>query len=271
MWEEARQVFAELITGGLPPNFLMLPFVRHMLYRTGFGELEKAEVAHLEAAKPWIRDLCWSYREPRIGEPVFDCPPTGGSVSGLNKLYYFARIAETVNPAELRTVMDFGGGYGLMCHVFDELVEPRPTYIMIDLPELLALQYVFLRGADSIPVTAHTEMPVRIRQCTVNLVPIQFLASSEFECDLFISTFALSETPIFLQRHVAQRGFFGADFLYLTGQNTGAALWSQYSLVEMDFVRTAAKQLYDVIRINSLPAVSAWELTAKRAPGFAQA
>jgi hypothetical protein len=77
IWKEARQVFAELITGGLPPNFLTLPFVRHMLYRTGFGELEKAEVGYLKAAEPWIRDLCLSYREPRIGEPVFDCPPTG--------------------------------------------------------------------------------------------------------------------------------------------------------------------------------------------------
>jgi hypothetical protein len=38
MWKEARQVFAELITAGLPPNFLTIPFVRHMLYRTGFGE-----------------------------------------------------------------------------------------------------------------------------------------------------------------------------------------------------------------------------------------
>jgi hypothetical protein len=167
--------------------------------------------------------------------------------------------------------MDFGGGYGLMCHMFEELVESRPTYILVDLPELLAVQYVFLRATGSIPITAHTEMPVRVRRDTVNLVPVELLTSSELECDLFISTFALSETPVFLQRLVAQRAFFGADFLYLTGQNTGASLWSQYSLVEMDLVRTAARQLYDVIRIDALPAVSAWELTAERAVGSGQA
>jgi hypothetical protein len=265
MWREAGPLFGELVSRGVPPDFLGHPIVRHMLYRTGYGELERAEVAYLEATEPRLRDLCRSYREPRLGEPVFDCPPTGGSVSSLNKLYYFARIAETVPLAQLRTVMEFGGGYGLMCHVLEELVDPRPTYIMIDLPELLALQYVFLRGGSRLSVTAHTETPVRVRQGTVNLVPIQLLASSEFECDLFISTFALSETPVSLQRFIAEREFFGASCLYLTGQNTEDELWKQYSLQEMDAVRRTAKELFDSVRVEPLPGVSAWELTASRA------
>ena len=265
MWKEAGPLFGELVSRGVPPDFLSHAIVRHMLYRTGYGELEKAEVAYLEATEPWLRELCRSYREPRLGKPVFDCPPTGGSVASLNKLYYFARITETVRPAGLRTVMEFGGGYGLMCHVLEELIAPRPTYIMIDLPELLALQYVFLRGGSTISVTAHTETPIRIRQGAVNLVPVQFLASNEFECDLFISTFALSETPVSLQRFVTEREFFRASSLYLTGQNTEDELWKQYSLLEMDAVREAAKRLYSSVRLEPLPAISAWELIATRA------
>lgn len=266
MWHEAGAVFAELVTQGVPADFLTHPIVRHMLYRTGYEELEKIEAAYLESTEPWIRDLCGRYREPRLGQPILDSPPTRSSVSTLNKLYYFTRIAETVPPAELGTVMEFGGGYGLMCHVLMELVEPRPTYVMVDLPELLALQYVYLRGGSSIPVTPHTETPVRIRESTVNLVPVQLLASTELECDLFISTFALSETPVSLQDFVAQeREFFGASCLYLTGQNIQDDLWREYSLEEMGSVRRAVEQLYDSVRIEPFPVVSAWELTATRA------
>jgi hypothetical protein len=268
IWQEAGAAFGELVTGGVPPDFLSDPLVRHMLYRTGYEELEKIEAAYLESTRPWIRDLCARYREPRLGQPVLDSPSTRSSVSTLNKLYYFARIAETVPPAKLATVMEFGGGYGLMCHVLMELVEPRPTYVMVDLPELLALQYVYLRGGSSIPVTPHTETPVRIREGTVNLVPVQLLASIELECDLFISTFALSETPVSLQDFVAQeREFFGASCLYLTGQNIQDDLWRGYSLQQMDSVRRAVEQLYDTVRLEPFPVVSAWELTATRDVG----
>ena len=134
MWQKAGAVFGELVTDGVPPDFLSHSLVRHMLYRTGFEELEKIEAAYLESTEPWIRGLCDRYREPRLGQPVLDSPPTRSSVSTLNKLYYFARIAETVSPEELETIMEFGGGYGLMCHLLMQLVEPRPTYVIVDLP-----------------------------------------------------------------------------------------------------------------------------------------
>lgn len=97
----------------------------------------------------------------------------------------------------------------------------------------------------------------------MNLLPVQLLASAELECDLFISTFALSETPVSLQCFVAEeRNFFSASCIYLTGQNTQDDLWREYSLEEMDSVRRAVEQLYDSVRLEPFPVVAAWELTA---------
>jgi Glycosyl transferases group 1 len=265
MWHAAAGVFGEMVSQGVPADFLTHPLVRHMFYRTGFGELEQIQAAYIDLTKPWIREMCARYREPSVGQPVHDWPSTGSSVSTLNKLYYFCRIVESAPPSDLRTVLEFGGGYGLMCHMLEELLEPRPTYIMIDLPELLALQYVFLRAGTAIPVTPHTYPPIRLREKTVNLVPVQLVADADLNCDLFLSTFALSETPLKLQEFVAQeRRFFGARHVYLVGQNTQDDLWREYALEEMNSVRDTVQRLYDSIRLEPFPVVSAWELIASQ-------
>jgi hypothetical protein len=265
MWQDAAAVFGDMVSEGVPADFLTHPLVRHMFYRTGFGELEEAQAAYLESTEPWIRELCYRYREPQVGAPLSDSPLTRTSVSSLNKLYYLARILEMARPVDLRTVLEFGGGYGLMCHIFEELVKPRPTYVMIDLPELLALQYVFLRAGSDIPVTPHAEAPVRIRARTVNLVPVELAATANLHCDLFLSTFALSETPLALQRFISERReFFGASWLYVTGQHTQDDLWRQYALEDMEPVQRTVDRLYETVLREPVPFISAWELRASR-------
>ncbi len=266
LWDDARRTFADLVVGGVPADFLRHPLVRHMFCRTGFGELQEIELDYLQTIDPGLRRLCHRYREPRVGEPMQDSrPPFSGSVETLSKLYYLARLGEMIPIESLQTIVDFGGGYGQMCHVFQQLVVPRPTVVLIDLPELLALQYFFLRIASRTPVVAHTELPIRLQAGAANLLPVQLLADSGLACDLFVSTFALSETPVSLQRLVVDHAFFGANSLYMTGQNTNEQLWRQYEFAEMSSVIRVAKELYDDIRVQPYPVVSAWELTATNA------
>jgi hypothetical protein len=236
-------------------------FVRHLLHRTGFGELEEFELEYVTHAPEWIRTRCTSYREPSIGEPVPDCEALGLSVSSLNKLYYFTRIAESVPPP--RAVVEFGGGYGLLCHVFHSLMPGPPAYASIDLPELLTLQYLFLVHS-GIPVRAHTALPIRLEPGFAHLIPVAFLPALDLHCDLFISTFALSETPSAVRELVQESRFFKASSLYLTGQVVDAELWNEYSFEEMDDVRRAVEKLYGSVRVEAMPAVSAWELLAIR-------
>lgn len=125
LWIEARSDFSVLVTGGVPFDFLETPIIRHTLYRTGFGELDEAELAYIESSPPDVRSLCLSYEESPVGSPVADCDALGLSVSSLDKLYYFARLRRQLPTPRL--VVDFGGGYGHMCHVLQMLLSPRPT------------------------------------------------------------------------------------------------------------------------------------------------
>ncbi len=248
---------------GIPFDFLTAQIVRHMLYRTGFGELEEAALAYIENSPSAVRSLCASYRESPVGSPIADCEALGMSVASLNKLYYFARMRRQLPTPSI--VFEFGGGYGHMCHILQTLLSPRPTCVIFDLPELLVLQYAFLE-ASGLTTRAHTHAPVRLEPGAVNLVPVQFMETIETPCDLFLSTFALSETPTALQSFVAERRFLGAASLYLTGQVTDAPLWSQYELEDMRTVRQAAQDQFGWVSIDRLPAVSAWELIASREP-----
>lgn len=263
VWEDARRTFADLVEGDIPADFLSHPLVRHMFYRTGFGELQQIELDYLQATDPAFRRLCRPYRESRVGQPLQDCrPPIRGSVESLSKLYYLARISERIPIGDLRMIVDFGGGYGQMCHLFQQVVAPRPTIVLVDLPELLTLQYLFLRASSSAPTVGHTTLPIQLRPGAANLVPVQLLADTGIRCDLFLSTFALSETPTRMQQFVVESGFFGASSLYVTGQNTGDELWRNYEFAEMSAVIAAAGSRYTEIRLEPFPVVSAWELTA---------
>jgi hypothetical protein len=231
-----------------------------MMYRTGFGPLEEQQLSSICNGPKEIADWCASYDESPVGAPIDDCPQLGTSVASLNKLYYFSRIIAD-RPA-LQTIVDFGGGYGLMAHILAQLIEPMPTLIIVDLPELLALQYIFLR-ASGIPVAPHTKAgAIAVEEARVNLVPAQNVANAAFECDLFLSTFALSETPRALQRLVADRHFFGAGSLYIVGQHVEAELWEQYAFEPMDAVRKAAHEQFSHVSEEPFPVVSAWELRA---------
>ena len=135
--------------------------------------------------------------------------------------------------------------------------------MIIDLPELLALQYTYLRAASANPVVGHTSLPIELQPGTANLVPVQLFAESELTCDLFLSTFALSETPLAVQRLVAESGFLGAESLYVVGQDTASALWEQYELSKMGVVVETARRRYADVTLEPFPSVSAWELTAR--------
>jgi hypothetical protein len=264
VWEDARLQFEDFVGTGVPFDFLHRQIVRHMMYRTGFGALEEHELAAITEGPDEIRRLCESYDESPVGMPIVDCESLGVSVSSLNKLYYFSRIAAAGR--SFSTIMDFGAGYGHMCHVFAQLIEPRPTFILVDLPELLALQYVFLK-ASGVPVVAHTTAGrTSITPGAANLVPIQSLVASDdgdLACDLFLSTFALSETPAPLQQLIAERRFFSASSLYVTGQQTTADLWSEYDFHPMERLQAAASEQFSVVSIEPFPVVSAWELRAQ--------
>ncbi len=116
------------------------------------------------------------------------------------------------------SIIEWGGGYGNMARIIRRM-NPSVTYTIIDLPELLALQYIYLSSVDG-EGNVHVVQP----NITPQLAPgkINLLSSQEavskgggLRCDSFISTWAITECPRNTQKFVRGNEFFGARSLFL--------------------------------------------------------
>jgi len=265
LWRDAQPAFADLIRGGIPRDFLHNPLVADRFCRQGFREPQWHELAYLKSRAPALRQLASRLTESPIGGAHLDCRELGLSANSLGMLYYFARIAERIAPGDLATIVEFGGGYGCLCRVFLELLPRTPTYVIVDLPEMLALQYVFVQASSARHrAVPHFSAPVEIVPGAVNLVPVSLAGDLGLEPDLFVSTFALSETPLSLQKKVADGGFFDSAALYLVGQETDAELWRDSALDSSAALIETARSSYTDVQIEPYHFASAWELFARR-------
>jgi putative sugar O-methyltransferase len=263
LWQKARPAFVALIQNGVPADFLRQAEVAHQFCRGGFGEPQQHELSYLRTRPPALLDLARRYRESDIGRPTLDCLEWQISANSLGMLYYFARIAEAAGLESLQTIAEFGGGYGCLCRVFLELLPRPPTYIIIDLPDMLALQYVFLKASSpACQIVPHTAAPLRIEPRAVHLVPVHLADAMPARPDLFVSTFALSETPWKLQEKVARGGFFGSKSVYLVGQETDTQFWKHAGLDSPQALHRAIHDCFAQVRLQPYHFACAWELFA---------
>lgn len=156
---------------------------------------------------------------PVDGFPItveeFNC-----SAATLSDMYNAARILESLYGAGHSTIVELGGRYGNMARIFKQIY-PQSTYVIIDTPEALCVQLMFLLFAvPDLDIKFHFELEEKepLRVGAINLMPLHLAFIYKFTTDLFFS-FPSSEEPILgVQQEFALREFFGADLtMFLTG------------------------------------------------------
>jgi len=200
-----------------PPDFLRLPVVMETMLPHSV-RARRRQLAHLRSRRD-ESELARLLVEDPVGRPALvELYPT--SPNRVHQLAHVERFAECtgVEPEAVRSVVEWGGGYGAMCRLWQLL--GVHTYTILDLPLVAALQWLYLAsvlGEDEVVLHERPAAPVAGR---VNLMPA--VASTPLAADLFISTWALSESPADVQDAVAAGRFFGATHLLLAFQR-GAA------------------------------------------------
>jgi hypothetical protein len=165
-------------------------------------------------------------------EPVGDPPLRAGhdgtyrtSSNAIHHLHHLWRFgAET--GADLRgvgTVVEWGGGYGSLARVLLRLHGGDPTYVIVDTPLFAALQWLYLSCVLGEERVAVLEPGQPVRPACVNVVPVCRAEQLDVRADLFVSTWALNESPLPLQDETWTRGWFGARHL-LMGMHEGVPL-----------------------------------------------
>jgi putative sugar O-methyltransferase len=189
-----------------------------MFARAG-GHWQREELSFLRSVRP-VPVLKRLLLENQLGAPYITSLSMLSSHNTIHHLYHLLRYEHVMKQplSAIRSVVEFGGGYGNLARLASKL-DMGGTYTIIDLPILSCIQLIYLStilGRERIHVVSEDR---DIAPQRVNLVPLPYIGRlRSLTCELFISTWALSECTESAQRYVTDRQFFSARRLLLAYQ-----------------------------------------------------
>ncbi len=271
IWAEAREKLRAYLENEDWRGFLQHPVCKFMFYRGRWGPMQDKEYEILSESD-FGRRMLNRVRDPQLGSPRPSGILPNLSTNMLGMLYYMMRVHETapVEPEfaasagqslasraraaqvvrELpNQVVEVGGGFGAFAYVYAQC-HPDASYVIVDLPEMLALQHYYLTlampGYRIVCATRPEDVKPAPRQ--ILLLPTSLIDSMELKADLFFSTFGFSELPRGLQNRIEESGYFGARQIFLAGQMATEA--PQVQLVDHGEVIGAAMARFDQVKVE---------------------
>lgn len=239
-WQTTKEEIKKFILGAPERNFLGNWDIGYNMVRRQMGVAQSYEICYLEhCISEQTRNQLALFTESDFGLLDKDCFQFNCSSNTLGHLYYVAKVLEHKKDLPLNTIVEFGSGYGNLAHIFKSVI-PHATIFLIDLPEILAIQLLFLKASmPDVQVCLHSEIPPRFEEHAIHLIPVHFFEQLKVKTDLFISTFALSESTQTIQQMTVKNNFFNAKMVYITGQIDG---WGNLNFVSHPILINAVKK-----------------------------
>lgn len=185
-------------------------------------------------------------RENAMGRPLLAAPELMSSHNSIHHAYHLAQWQKStgVAPETVSTVIEWGGGYGNFAKLFLRQ-SPRAAYTIIDTPLLCCLQWLYLSVVlPDTKINLISDESQKLLLNGINIIPAGLAKKINLDCELFVSTWALSESSPAAQDLVAQRNWFSAKHLLLGFQESSSDL-PDASRVE-NLARIAGATIEDV-------------------------
>lgn len=219
-WGSWSGKIREVFKDNVPINFLSNSLISFtMVFKRISGVKQtKKRVDLLE--KVFTKDeLYHLLKEDYIGKPIISNAIYKTSTNRTHHATHLAFYKKMTGDYfwNTKSIIEFGGGYGNMARIIRKM-NKNITYIIIDLPELLALQYVYLGSLeDESEINIVNIDNPDIKKGKINLVPSDLVYKGELSvhAESFISTWALSECPEYLQNFVYSKNFFDSKKMLL--------------------------------------------------------
>jgi hypothetical protein len=190
---------------------------------------------------------------------------TATLINSTHQLYHLARLERFRGERIERvgSVVEFGGGYGNLARLFRSF-EGLSRYTIVDLPLFSCIQYVFLStvlGPERVRLVTEAHTPAA--EGIVDLVPINLLPDLRRDGELFVSTWALSESPPAAYDLVRGRDWFGAREVLLAFHEG----WTPWSTEEMLVEMRRRFGRVETVPLPFLPGSHYLQATGRIAPG----
>lgn len=225
-WEENTKVITDYFNKGFSFDFLRHPTLRgtmfaHLPWHN--TEIQK-DLLRKEFSLNHLKQIL---KEHNAGKPILNDWEFKTSGNSIHQLYHLAKFQRRsgVPVTNCEHILEYGGGYGNMAKIAKK-INPDITYTIIDIPIFSFIQLVYLRtifGHDQVTLHDGSE---GITKGKINIVPLQKtgvvkLNDSLTESpDIFVSTWALSESNLASQQLVSELNFFNAKQVLIAYQKT---------------------------------------------------
>lgn len=226
LWRSFNKKLSEDFLPTPSDNFLRNPLILRTMFASSGGTWLKKQLNYLETNLS-SKTLKKVLKEDLVGNPVLANSKYISSHNSINHLYHIARFLSATgsNLSNIRRVVEWGGGYGNMAKIFKRLNRNKITYIIIDTPLFSCLQWLYLSTIfGEREVLLIKQLPIKVVQSKINILPIGLAKSLNIKTDLFVSTWALSESSKFSQDLVIRKKWFGAKRLLLGYQKSSLSI-----------------------------------------------
>ncbi|MDC0273005.1 putative sugar O-methyltransferase [bacterium] len=210
-WDVWRRKIKDAFSKKLPVYFLHNSLVGKTMVH--------GSVAHQEEKLSKIRSIYSSkiaktlLKESVIGFPIITSLKYKSSANTIHQAFHLSCYYEKTNKnlVESKNIVEWGGGYGCLARILCQ-INPSCTYTILDLPELSALQYVYLASIFGKQKVNFITNSINIKKGKINLLSSDRYIKSDFklETETFITNWALTESGESYQNFVVSQNFFSA-------------------------------------------------------------
>lgn len=197
-----------------PFYFLRNPIVLKTMFVAAGGKWLKEQLVFLESKLTETR-LKELLKEDLVGGPLLLNSKYLTSHNTIHHLYHLERFVRETGYKFFngQIVVEWGGGYGNLAKVICRYnAKIRLTYIIVDSSLFSCIQWLYLStvlGQDGVRLISNKKD--KIKPGMINIIPLGFLKYFKIRADLFISTWALSESNQYSQNLVYKADWFGAQ------------------------------------------------------------
>jgi putative sugar O-methyltransferase len=149
------------------------------------------------------------YKQSNINTDIGVSTNTIHHLFHINRYLNFKNI--DISNFKSKRIIEWGGGYGNMSKILIELGVTN-NYLIIDLPEFISIQYRYLSsyfGEDKVKIIKSID---KIENDCINLISVNNIEQFP-EYDLFISTWALTESSVKCQKICIDNGIFNRNMI----------------------------------------------------------
>jgi hypothetical protein len=211
-WDEWRMNLGKRFSNNVPINFLHNKLISGTMV-LGATEHQNHKISLIENNIN-LKIVKKILRESIIGFPVVSNFRYLTSPNSIHQAFHLASYKNITGKDlfDTKHIIEWGGGYGCLARMIKRVL-PDCTYIIIDLPELSALQYVYLSSIYGNDQVNFITNECKIEPGKINLISSDFYMSTNMhiETDTFISNWALTESGKDYQEFVLKNNFFNAN------------------------------------------------------------